>query len=203
MIAQAGRRSLAAGALLLAAPPAWAHGTLPGGGGFLTGALHPFAAVEHLVLLLALGLLMGRLTRERRGPGLALLAAGLALGLAAAATLAALPLPASARGPAILALALACGLLLALERLPPPPLLAAMGLGAGLLVGLDTDLAAPPLAPALGVLVGVFLIVLDAAALSAWATRPPFPIVRRVAGSWIAATAFMLLALALARPVPA
>lgn len=191
-----GPRALGAAALLLGAGPASAHGGLSGGGA-LSGALHPFAAVEHLVLLLALGLLAGRLPRERRGGTFALLLAGLLAGLAATAIGGVVLLPAGAATAAILALALLAGLLLALDPDLPKAALPAAALVAGLAVGTDTEVGgASALAAAAGVVGGVFLIVLDAAALSAWATRPPLPVARRVAGSWIAAVALMLLALA-------
>ena len=199
------RRLLLPIALSLAAGPAAAHGNLPGGGGFLSGLLHPFVALPQLVLLLSLGLLLGRIERDRRGVGLAMLALGFAGGLSAVTALSDAPLVPSLAAAAILALALAAGLLLALDLPPPRAVLAALGLSTGLLIGLDTDVAAAAtwiarLAPALGVLAGTFLIVLDAAAASAWAQRPPFPIARRVAGSWLAAVALMLLALAWAAP---
>jgi urease accessory protein len=193
-----GPRALAAAPLSLSAGPAAAHGGLPGGGGFLSGALHPFAAVEHLVLLLALGLLAGLLPRERRPRALALLLAGLLAGLAATVTGRAGLLPAGTVAAAILALALIGGLLLALDPALPAAAVPGVALAAGLAVGADTEVGgASALAAAAGVVVGAFLIVLDAAALSAWATRPPLPIARRVAGSWIAAIAIMLLALAI------
>ena len=52
---------------LIWAAPAQAHGTLAGGGGFYAGAAHPFLAVEHLLLLLAGGMLLGRV-RGDQGP---------------------------------------------------------------------------------------------------------------------------------------
>ncbi|MGL4320071.1 MAG: HupE/UreJ family protein, partial [Paracoccaceae bacterium] len=57
--------------------PAAAHGTLPGGGGFTGGFLHPLVAADHLLLLLAMGGLIGR--QHIRHPVAGLLA-GLALG---------------------------------------------------------------------------------------------------------------------------
>jgi urease accessory protein len=192
-----GPRPPAVAAVLLWAGPASAHGGVPGGGGFLSGALHPFAAVEHLVLLLSLGLLAGRLPRERRGRAFALLLAGLLAGLAASVTGRAGLLPAGAATAAILVLALIAGLVLALDPTLPAAAVAGAALVAGLVVGADTEVeSAAVLAAAAGVVAGVLLIVLDAAALSAWTTQPPLPIARRVAGSWIAAIAIMLLALA-------
>lgn len=182
---------VAAALCALVAGPAAAHGSLPGGSGFLAGALHPFVAVEHLLLLLSLGLLSGRLPPQRRALGFAAVGLGLLVGL----TLGEAGLAGSAAPSAILALALAGGLLLASGLLLPSavPALAALS---GVAVGIDTDVARA-VAPALGVIVGAYLIVLDAAALSALAKSLPFIVAVRVAGSWIAAVALMLLALAL------
>lgn len=184
------------------AVPAAAHGGLGGGDGFLSGALHPFIAVEHLILLLGLGLLSGRLSMERRGLSFAFLGIGLVGGAVSAQI--AHPLPTRTLAVAILGLAFAIGCLVSLAsyRRLPRVLIAALASLAGLAVGLDTDLAGTAqevwsvrLVPMLGLATGVFLIVLDAAALSSIAQRPPFPVVVRVAGSWIAAVGLMLLAL--------
>lgn len=183
----------AAALSVLVAGPAAAHGSLPGGSGFLAGALHPFIAVEHLLLLVSLGLLSGRLPPQRRSSGFASVGLGLLAGLALGEP----GLAGSVAPSAILLLALAGGLLLAFALSLPGvvPVLAAL---AGLAVGVDTDVArAVAPAPAMGVIVGAYLIVLNAAALSALAKGPPSAVAVRVAGSWIAAVALMLLALAL------
>ena len=80
--------------LALSAAPASA--ALPGGG-FYAGALHPFFAWQHLLLLLGMGLLLGGQSRPSRAPlPLAVgLAAGLALGTTGAVASSA-PLPSSA-----------------------------------------------------------------------------------------------------------
>lgn len=188
---------------LIWAAPAQAHGTLAGGGGFYAGAAHPFLAVEHLLLLLAAGMLLGRARRDQ-GPRAARaplwgLAAGLAAGLLVGAT------GVQPRWLAELALALAmlAGGALAAGTLRPPQAVAlAAGLVAGLVVGLDTGVPAQAggiaaLAPYAGVFAGVFLIVLNMMALGSVAVRPPFTIALRIAGSWIAAVALMVLALQL------
>lgn len=201
------RASAAALAALLAssAGPASAHGGLPGGGGFLSGALHPLVAVPHLVLLLGLGLLSARLPPERRGPAFAALGIGLLAGIALAQG--GPRLFANLAPVAILGLAVMAGVLAALAPHElPGALVAALALPAGLAVGLDTDFALDPLrvgaalvAPIAGVAVGVYLIVLDAAALASLALRrPALSIATRVVGSWIAAIGLMLLSLSLA-----
>ena len=196
------RQGAAIAALLAMAPnTAAAHAGLGGGGGFLSGVFHPFVAIEHLILLLALGLLSGRVPGERRGPGFALLGVGLLSGVAVAQTVAGTTVTA-----AILALAVVTGGLIALapRRLSTRPL-AGLAAVIGLAVGLDTDIIsegqdglAVLAAPTAGLSTGVYLIVLDGAALASLAARPPFQIAVRVAGSWIAAIGLMLLALSLA-----
>ncbi|MEO6301505.1 MAG: hypothetical protein ABIV25_05460, partial [Paracoccaceae bacterium] len=105
-------------------------------------------------------------------------------------------------GSAVLLLAIVLGSVLALAMRVPVAVLAILALGAGVAVGLDTGMPIPPnmtavevYAPYVGVVVGVYLIVLNAMALSSVATRPPFTIAVRMAGSWIIAIALMVLAL--------
>ena len=189
-------------ALLATAPNlAAAHAGLGGSGGFLSGVFHPFVAIEHLILLLGLGLLSARVPRERRGPGFAFLGVGLLLGVAVAQIA-----PGAAVTAAILGLAVVTGgvVSLAPHRLSAV-LLAGLASLIGLAVGFDTDIItgwqdglAALAAPTAGLATGVYLIVLDAAALASLATRQPFSITVRVAGSWIAAIGLMLLALSLA-----
>ena len=196
---------VAAGVLALAGGPAAAHGGLPGGGGFLAGALHPLVAIEHLILLLGLGLLSGQLPPARRSPGFAAVGLGVLGGLTAdglgdwsATTV--VPI-------AILGLAVVMGVIVAFvaSRVPAAVVLPLAAL-VGLAVGLDTDVpsgsdggAAALVAPIAGVLTGVYLVVLDAAALAAVAAQPPFPVAVRIVGSWIAAIALMLFAFSLTR----
>lgn len=176
---------------LLVAGPAAAHGTLPGGGGFYSGAAHPLLALDHLLALLAGGLVLGRGEGGRRV--LPALAAGLASGLAAGLWF-------GSGGPGVrlvlLALTLGFGGLLALQiRLPAwacGPLFA----GLGWAVGVDTDLPeAEAQAAIIGLAVAVFLIVLNAMALGSVLTRPFGVIALRVAGAWMFAVALMVLAL--------
>ena len=78
------------------------------------------------------------------------------------------------------------------------PALVLLAAAAGLATGLDTGVPPATVAtwvPYAGVLVGVFLIVLNAMAAATVARRPPYGIAVRVAGSWITAAAVMLLAL--------
>ena len=172
--------------LILSASAARAHGTLPGGGGFYSGALHPLVALEHLLLLLAAGLALGRDGYRRPLWALALgLIAGLWLGPAGASVV-------------LLVLVLGIGAVLALQfRLPEGPHVLTL-LAVGLAVGLDTDLPrANPAIAALGVCVAAFVITLNAFALGRALDGSRAALVLRVAGAWIFAAALMVLALSL------
>ncbi|WP_054006532.1 HupE/UreJ family protein [Cypionkella psychrotolerans] len=190
---------LRVGVVLLALTPqaAAAHGTLAGGGGFYAGIEHPFLAWEHTILLIGLGLLLGRLGRMRARLPLCGLLIGLGAGLIFGP---ALGFPGS--GVSILLLAMLAGAIVVLMLPVPMLLLAVLMLMGGVAVGLDTGVPPPPdmtaielYAPYLGVVVGVFLIVLNVMALASLATRPPYTIAVRMVGSWIIAIAMMVLAL--------
>jgi hydrogenase/urease accessory protein HupE len=186
-------RLLTIAAATLIGAAAHAHGTLPGSGGFYAGALHPVLTLEHLLLLVALGLLLGRGSGAPAKAPLLALAAAVAAGLALG--------PVGLAGPAvplgILTGATLAGAGIAAGARLRSPALVALAAAAGLATGLDTGM--PPAGvvawvPYAGVFLGVFLIVLNAAA-AAVACRPPYGVAVRVAGSWIAATAVMVLAL--------
>jgi hydrogenase/urease accessory protein HupE len=169
---------------LISASPAAAHGTLPGGGGFYAGAAHPFLAADHLLLLIGLGVLMGRTAaRAALIPLIAALVAGFA-----AATLHLGPLQ-----PAILILALVTGGLLSAAIPVSPAMLGLIAAAAGLLVGADTDGATAILAYA-GVIIAACLIVLNSMALAHLGAPRLNGVPLRVAGSWIAAAAILILA---------
>ncbi len=176
--------------LIVLGGPAAAHGTLPGGGGFYSGALHPFVALDHLVALLALGLTLGR--HQLRLP-LVGLGVGLAVGLAYGMPFAWLQL-------VVLVLALLLGGLLAANLAPPVAGLVAVALALGLAIGADTDTgtANAGVAAAAGTFIAACLICLNAMALAGVLRHPPRLIVLRVAGSWILAIAVLVLALRLA-----
>jgi hydrogenase/urease accessory protein HupE len=178
--------------LALAATPAAAHGALAGAGGFYAGMLHPVLAWEHLLLLLALGGLLGRRPRMPAAAPLTALAAALATGLAlgtAGIAWAAAPF-------GILAAAAVAGAALAAGLPARGPAAAILATACGLAIGIDTGVpgGAAWLAHA-GVLTGVLLIALNAMALTSAAARPPYAVAVRVAGSWITAAAVMVLAL--------
>lgn len=183
--------------LMLVPEQVAAHGSLPGGGGFYAGALHPLLAIEHALAVLSLGLVVGSQTSDySRSPVIAL-AIGLGSGLAVAMTV-------DNAEPALLGMSVAFGCALAAALPVPVWVLSVMAGLTGWIVGSDTDLPQPAapdaftaFAPYAGVFVGVFLITLNAAAISSSALRPALRIAVRVLGSWIAAIALMVLALRL------
>jgi hypothetical protein len=163
----------------------------------LAGGLAQFFLPTHLLAVVALGLLAGR--GARLPSHLAGLALGLVIGSVAIAS-AVREMPAAM---ALLALAVACGIALALAW-TPPALVADIG---ALTVGVALALNAPPQALTIPVAVAeqigtgvAALLTFGLVAVGArQATRPWQQIGLRIAGSWIAASAILVLALRLAR----
>lgn len=177
--------------MAVAASPAHAHGALPGGGGFYAGAAHPFVSLDHLVTLIAIGLLLSQ--RDLRA-GLGLLVAGVMAGLAlpfAGVTFAAAAVP-------MLAMAIAAGGSLALARHLPANVALLLSLAIGLCIGLQTDVPMDTMVIAAtagaGVVVAVFLIAAYGMAMGTVVRDRLQGLPLRVAGSWIIAIALMMLA---------
>jgi urease accessory protein len=177
--------------LTVTASPVHAHGALPGGGGFYAGAAHPFLSADHLVTLLAIGLLLSQ--RDLR-TGLGLLLLGVVAGLAlpfAGVTLAVAAVP-------MLAMAIVAGASLALARSLPVWASLVLSLASGVCIGLQTDVpkdtALIATTAGAGVVVAVFLIAAYAMAIGTMARGRLQGIPLRVAGSWIIAIALMMLA---------
>ena len=179
----------------MAPTPAEAHLATTRFGDFYGGVLHLGTALEHVLALLALGLLAG--LQDPRDGRWILVAAP--LGLLAGGSVA-IMLPQGTPAPAVgMALLTLLGLLAALARPVPALPLAAAGLLVGLLHGYQNDLAASDASIAslfiLGVvacgLVGLTLIAATAVATrqrAAWGV-----IALRAGGSWIAAIGVMML----------
>ena len=178
----------------LAATPALAHPLPLGLTGFSGGLLHPMFVIEHVIAILALGLLMGSQERWRWLPPIAF-----ALGIAAGITVmisGVVPLYANET---ILGIALVASLLVALAW----PLSVRIGMALAAVLGIAIALDSPPdvlsVSEANRMLAGtavgatVFLLAIWQAARQA---RPVWArIAVRAAGSWIAAAAMMALAL--------
>jgi hydrogenase/urease accessory protein HupE len=179
---------------VLAAQPAMAHPPPLGIGGFAGGLLHPLFVPAHALAVLALGLLIGQQVAWTRIAALSFIV-GLAGGLGVM-TLGVVP---SLMNEVVLACALIAGFLGALAR----PVVEAVGCAFAVLIGFCIALDSPPEAISLteanlmlvGTGLGAALLLIVTSELarrlqSAWP---------RILGSWIAASAILVLALRLAR----
>ena len=187
--------AFAAGAFALMVDHAWAHSVL-GITGFAGGLLHPLLVPTHACSIVALALLAGQQRRLRSLP--IIYGIGLVAGLGAIA-LAYVPTFAE---PAILSFATMTGVMVALAR--PLPMIwgGALALATGLAVGLDSPPEAISISEANLTLLGTALCATAVLIALAWFTsqlhRNWQRIGVRIAGSWIAASAIMVLALRLA-----
>ena len=171
--------------------------------GFIGGLLHPLAMPAHALALLALGLLIGEQHAERRPLLLTVFAAGLVAGLTAIA----LAVGETPAADVLLAAAVLTGALVALAR--PLPALACALLAAvtGAALGLDSPPEAISLAlgtiTLIGTGLGATIALTVVAAAAGYLVRVPEHVWLRtgvrVLGSWMAASALLVLALRLAR----
>jgi hydrogenase/urease accessory protein HupE len=183
--------------LLVAVSPAYAHAPIPGVSGSAGGLLHPILVPSHGLSLLALGLYLGQQRGHR--VALAIFASTLIAGLAALAF-------AVGETPAenvLLANTAVLGILLAGAWALPSPLGWLMAAIAGGALSLDSPPDATTLdegnlmllGTAVGACAGLAAVTLGTRlAKDTWNMLGV-----RVLGSWIAASAILVLALALAR----
>ncbi len=194
--------------LALALPgAALAHSPIKGLGDFYNGILHPLFVPAQLLLVVALGLLIGQQGVQRHLSAVAGYALGVVAGLTLVGQYPQLLAPERLEL-AILGAAVVLALLVVLARALPRVLLTVLAALAGLLLGFDSlqsDLAGGARAVALfGSGIALYLLMLYPMALAerfqgyAW-TR----IGTRVLGSWITASALLVLALALSPLRPA
>lgn len=165
--------------------------------GLQAGALTPLMVPAHAMALLALGLMIGR--QARRGATLVAFALGLIGGLAGIAA-------AVGETPAntvLLAAAAVAGLAAATGRAMPAVIGAPVALAIGAAVGLDSPPKAASIQTANATLVGTglaaFMMVALVVLISAQLRRGWPRIGVRVLGSWVAASAILVLALRFAR----
>jgi urease accessory protein len=190
------RRAAPAAALLcLATAAAQAHTVIPGIGGFPGGLLHPLLVPAHALTLIALGLLAANFAR----PAQALLLAVFAVAAVAAFILIAMAYSTIQAETLILCLGAAIGLLLAANFVPPFPVAAA--LTATIAGAIIFDSVPPVLSVSQTALslTGTAMAAIAVSSASAWLSGAlPLRIRQvavRIAGSWIAASAIMVLAL--------
>ena len=170
---------------------------MAGIGAFYGGILHPVLVLPHVLALLVLGLMLGqsgiRAMRFAYPPYLLALAVGLFL--AGFEVQPALPFETI-----LLLLSLLCGLVVAAQRPPPVIVLAVYAGVLALLIGMDsgvTDLdRRETFGALLGCWLGASLLVMLVAGVAEMAQQAWQKIALRVLGSWTAASAVLVLALA-------
>ena len=195
-------RTAVAALLISFAAAAYAHSPIEGLSGFYTGLLHPILATAHLIAILSLGLLVGQHGGAHIRWALPSYLTALALGLAAAG------LGAAGPAPSLLLMAAALGgALVALRPTLPPALSLVLALLLGLAIGLDSapesSTARERLAALVGSGVGAGFVMLYVVGLTDYLRQPWQRLGVRILGSWICASAVMVLALSLAPEKPA
>jgi urease accessory protein len=184
--------------MFLAMTNAAAHPVYPGIGGFPGGLLHPLLVPTHLIALVALGLLIG--WQPRWGWAVAAV-----YGIAVIAGLGAIALgtvPILAEE-ALLALAGISGLLVVLALPLPGALGGLLAAATGLVLALDSPPDAILLREAnlalLGTALGASMMLVAVVQVASRLRRDWQRIGVRILGSWIAASAILVLALRFAR----
>lgn len=176
---------------------ALAHSPIPGIGVFYSGMLHPLRVAAHLLALLGLALLLGQTGLQKSRFALGTFSVGLVLGL-----------PVLIYDPEwagrgietlLLTLAAVIGVWVASARRMLPGLLQVLAFVIAAAVIADSmqeGVPAPKLVSAdSGALVGAFLTVVNVGTLVEL-LKPNWTVIGvRIAGSWIAAASFMVLAL--------
>ena len=184
--------------LLLTPGVACAHSPMQGIGHFYGGILHPVLVPSHLLALVSLGLLIGQ-----RGLGVMRLAylcfpVALVVGLFLAGFS---PAPPPYSEAVLLALAGTCGLAASLQVPAPRVVLALLASVTALVVGADSGVADLNRQETFGALfgagVGACIVFIAVAGLAEMPRRDWQKILVRVLGSWCAASAVLVLALAL------
>jgi urease accessory protein len=192
------RAALAAALLLLATAAARAHAVVPGIGGFPGGLLHPLLVPAHVLTLIALGLLTGSFPARTQVCLLASFGAGTIVAFA----LIAMAFSAAQTETYVLCLGAAMGLVLAANiGLPAPAIAVVSAAVAGTLIfdSVPPVLSVTETATSLtGTTLSAIALVAATALISRALPGRIGPIAIRIAGSWIAASAIMVLALRLA-----
>ena len=186
-------------ALILLPAAAIAHSPIKGLDNFYAGFLHPLFVPAHLLPILVLGILFGQQGPARLQAAIIVFLVSVVGGLAAT-----LLSPGWSVELALLVGAAATGVLVALAI--PLPLAAYVALAAllGLMIGIDSaqdDLGGRGrLAALLGTCIAAYLLLLYAVVFADFFSRRQWQrIGLRIAGSWVAASALLVLSLSFAR----
>ena len=193
-----GAGSAALIALIMGASPALAHPPPFGIHGFSGGLLHPLFVPAHAMALVALGLLLAQQSQWGQGVVFAILNA-----LAAGLGMMMLGVVPRFAHEAVLALAGTAGLLTAMARPLPAVFGCVVSGAAAFAIALDSPPEVISVSEAnlmlLGTGCGVMFWLLLIAVGASRATRVWARVAVRVLGSWIAASAILVLALRLGR----
>jgi hypothetical protein len=193
-------QALLATGLALLPSLAQAHGDIDGLNRFVSGALHPLLVPAHAVALLALGLLVGQRSLAVGHHALTALLMALLASLVVAGTATGLDLDIW-----VLLIGAGCALAVVAALAVPPWLLgwaaALIGVGIGLGSAPDSTDSAARWTSLAGTGLGVFLTVTLVAGVTDTLRQPWTRIGMRVVGSWLAASALLVLALAATGPV--
>ena len=183
--------------LLLVLPGlVWAHSPIKGLNNFYNGFLHPLFVPAHLLCLLAMGLLFGQQGPREHTPAILVFLAATVLGLLGTVFIE----PLAAENVLLTGAAL-LGLMIAAKRVIPIYLSAVLGTILGIVIGLDSGLedlsGNERLAALLGSGIGIYMTLLYPMALADYFNKREWQQVAiRVLGSWIAASALLVLSLA-------
>jgi len=188
------RAALSALAFFCGAGPAHAHAVIQGLNDFQGGLIHPVLVPAHVLSLVALGLLIGQQRNSRRTPLIFAFAAGLLLAIALIVAA-----QAYETGNVILAVALVAGLLVAIAQpLPLVVIVIPVVIGA-FAIEFDSVPALvskrDTLVTLAGTALGAWLALVTVAGLTIDLKYEWMRIGVRVAGSWSAAIALLVLAL--------
>jgi hydrogenase/urease accessory protein HupE len=192
-------RSLIVLALIIAPDIAAAHAPFDGAGGFLGGLLHPLFVPVHALAILAMGILLARQVPRERWMFRIAFALGLTAGFA---TIASAYVPTYARE-TLLALTLVIGALVAMEFSLPPVGASLLAAATGAALALDSPPVAISVREAIVIQLGTFcgatLLIMAVIEVTSRLRRHWQQIGVRILGSWIVASAILVLALHFAR----
>ena len=181
------------------AAPSLAHAPIKGIGTFYNGVLHPLLVPSHLLLVIAIGLWLGQHAPRPGRLGWFAFVVAFWIALAVSPSMGS-----SMPEPVLITFALVAGLLVVLERSFGITGMVVLATVAGLGIGLDS----PPdfvqrqemWLALIGTGTGGVLMLSYVGGIAAGLAQPWQRIGIRVAGSWTAASAALVLALALAGP---
>lgn len=179
---------------------AFAHAPIEGLGKFYGHFLHPILVPEYALLVLAIALLLGQNGQQAARAGLAAMAMGLGIGLA---LLWQRPDLGTGQSPILMG-AMTAGAALSLDRRLHWGIPAGLALASGVVLGLDPEIAGlagrDAVLAASGLVCGAVFYTTIIAGPTSENPAPWLRVGRRIIGAWIAAAAFLVLALAARQP---